>query len=90
MANPYPEGSPLFYIAEGARIYEEMVADPRHPYHQPCERVYVCCGGKEAPMGTGHYSICASSQLTSIPTDCATHGCAWPDEGECPAKVKAG
>ena len=41
MANPYPEGSPLFYIAEGARIYDEMVADPRHPYHQPCERELV-------------------------------------------------
>ena len=57
---------------------------------EPCERVYVCCGGKEAPMGTGHYSICASSQLTSIPNDCATHGCAWPEsESECPAAVKA-
>ena len=76
MANPYPEGSPLFYVAEGARIYDEMVADPRHPYHQPCERVSTCC---ERP------DCYAASNWK-----CATHGCAWPDEGECPAAVKAG
>ena len=71
MANPYPEGSPLSYIEEAVRIYDEMVADPRHPYHQPCERV-------RRATADDRYEW----------YECYTHGCGWPNEGECPAKVK--
>ena len=83
MANPYPEGSPLFYIAEGARIYEEMVADPRHPYHQPCERVSTCCGGHQN-LGYRDPMWCYRCGKGTT-TVCKAHGKPW---GEC--EVKAG
>ena len=84
MANPYPEGSLLFYIAEGARIYDEMVADPRHPYHQPCERVTECCGVPEGYSVPTDFEDCAQCN-EGANYICRTHDKPW---GEC--EVKAG
>ena len=74
MANPYPEGSPLSYIEEAVRSYDEMVADPRHPYHQPCER--------ESVPDECEWPSCSIEHITHR---CKTHDRLW---GEC--GVKAG
>ena len=53
-----------------------------------CERVSVCC--KSAGSGDGSDHTCGNcrSQLASF--TCATHGCVWPDEGECPGNTEEG